>query len=167
MEKKKKRRYGRFFDKKLEILRMGILAALFAAVMALIFLFVIGISRVSGNSMEPTLHDGQPVVFLRLQRDYSRGDVVAVRTPAGEWIVKRVAAVAGDTVDVSDGSVTVNGKPVGPAAGPAEETGFSGYPLMLKSGQIFVLGDNSAVSVDSRTYGPLAVSQTRGKIMGH
>ncbi len=146
---------------------MGRLAALFAAAVTLVFLFVIGISRVSGNSMEPTLHDGQPVVFLRLQRDYSRGDVAAVRTPAGEWIVKRVVAVAGDTVDIAGGFVTVNGEAVGSAAGPTEESGFSGYPLLLKSGQIFVLGDNSAASVDSRTYGPLAVSQTRGKIVGY
>ena len=164
----KKRRYSKNFDKKLGLLRTGKEAAVFAVILAVLFLFIIGISRISGASMEPTLHDGQPVVFLRLQKNYARGDVAAVRTPAGEWIVKRVAAVGGDTVDVADDMVTVNGVPAGPLAGPtAEKDLFSGYPLELAEGQIFVLGDNSAVSVDSRTYGPLSVSQTRGKILGY
>ena len=72
--------------------------------------FVIGVARVDGVSMEPTLKDSQIVVFLRNQDTYQRGDIIAIRMPEGDSYVKRVIALPGDTVDIHDGAVYVNGE---------------------------------------------------------
>lgn len=69
-------KYGWLKDTKLFLF---LLLAVFA-----IFRFVIGLSFVKGESMEPTLHDGEMVMYLRLSPGYHRGDVVSVRIQGGE-----------------------------------------------------------------------------------
>ena len=161
-----KRNYDRDRLNELRMLKF-IAAAVIAAV--LVFSFVISISHVDGYSMEPTLHNGQPVVCLRLAKDYKRGDIASVRMPNGEFLVKRVVAIAGDTVEIRDGEVLINGEILNDGFGPTEraDSGTVEYPLTLKPGQIFVLGDNRSVSTDSRTFGPIAATQSRGRILGN
>ena len=161
------KRNRKFDSRKLLWLRLAKEFAVVALAAFLVFRFLLGVSFVSGHSMEPTLRDGQAVVYNRLQRQYSVGDIVSFRMPSGEYIIKRVVAVAGDTVDIRDGKLFVNGE---------EEQGdyWQGetlpqdesveYPLTLREGQFFALGDNREVSVDSRTIGPVSESQSRGKI---
>ena len=162
------KRSRRFDGDKLAWIRFFKEFAVIAIVVFLVFRFVIGISRVSGNSMYPTYRDGEPVVYSRLHPNYKRGDVASVRMPSGEYIIKRVVAVGGDTVEVKDGVFIINGEPeegsyINGETEPQDELVV--YPITLKEGQIFVLGDNRAVSIDSRTIGPVATSQTRGKIL--
>ena len=163
----KRRRYGKFDDKKLGMLRTGKEAAIIALAAIIVLLFVLGISKVSGNSMEPTLHDGQPVIFARLHGTYKAGDVVSLRMANDEYLVKRVVAVAGDTIEIRSGKLYVNGiaESVNYGVTNRAESSTVKYPLTLKEGQIFVLGDNREVSVDSRTFGPIASSQTRGLVL--
>lgn len=161
-----KRNYDRDRLNELRTLKVVALAVVAAV---LLFSFVISVSRVDGNSMEPTLHNGQPVVCLRLAKNYERGDIASVRMPNGEFLVKRVVAVAGDTVEIRDGEVLINGEVLNDGFGPTERanSGTVEYPLTLKEGQIFVLGDNRSVSTDSRTFGPIAATQSRGLILGN
>ena len=159
----------RFDDKKLGWLRAGKEFALFIIIAFFVFRFIVGISQVSGNSMQTTFEDGQIVVFSRMHRkQFERGDIVSVRMPSGEYLIKRVIAVAGDTVELYDGIVYINGK--------AEEAEYVNgktmpqgdsvqYPVEIREGQIFVMGDNREVSIDSRTIGPVSATQTRGKII--
>lgn len=165
MNKKRSRKYD---GDKLGWIRFFKEFVLIAAVLFLVFRFVIGLSRVSGNSMHPTYRNGEPVVYSRLHLNYERGDVASVRMPSGEYIIKRVVAVEGDTVEIIDGTFYINGEPeqgayVNGETQPQDE--LIVYPITLTEGQIFVLGDNRSVSIDSRTIGPVATSQTRGKIL--
>lgn len=137
-----------------------ILAAVFC-----IFRFVIGVSWVSGDSMFPTLRSGSPVLYYRLVQSYERGDVVSAKMPGGSYYVKRIVALEGDTVDIREGRLYVNGNPEELHGETLPQSDGVSYPLTLEAGQIFVLGDNRAVSVDSRTFGPLSDTQVRGKLL--
>ena len=69
----------------------------------ILFRFCIGISIVGGDSMAPTLSDGEIVIYSRMVSNYKAGDIVSLRVPSGDFYVKRVAAAAGDTIDLRDG----------------------------------------------------------------
>lgn len=136
-------------------------------VIFLIFQLVIGFSFVEGNSMEPTLHSGEIAVYTRIYPEYKRGDVIALRIPSSEYYVKRVIAVEGDTIDIKDGKVYIDGEILDEpyAAGETyEQEGNVKYPYTLKEGQIFVMGDNREVSMDSRSFGVVGKRQIKGKI---
>ena len=138
------------------------------AVIMLLFNLLIGISTVQGNSMYPTLHDGDRVLYYRRYSDYKIGDIVALDRPDGEEFVKRVVAVAGDTVNIQNGKLYVNGEeqkmdgPVGRTEASAK--GTVAYPLTVGEEQVFVLGDNREVSSDSRMFGPVKVRDLKGRI---
>ena len=162
----------KFDNKKLTWLRAGKEFAVFILAAFVVFRFIIGVSWISGSSMFPTFHDKQPVVYNRLSKSYSRGDIVTFHTPSSdEYIIKRIVAVSGDVVDVHDGLLWVNGEQEEASASyslPSWETspedGSVTYPLTLKPGQFFAVGDNRPVSIDSRSYGPVSFSQIRGRL---
>lgn len=165
MDKVKKIKYNMDNLARLRVLELVISVAV---ILTLVFTLVIGIATVSGSSMYPTLRDGQPVIFYRLEKDYSRGDVISVHMPNGEYLVKRVIAVAGDTVDLRGGVIYINGRPEEgnyPIGDTQPQKQSVEFPMLIEEGKIFILGDNREVSVDSRTYGQFAVSQTRGRLL--
>lgn len=133
-----------------------------------LFSFVLGVSRVEGTSMSPTLSDHQIVLYTRLSSHPLRGDIVAMVTPAGAHYIKRVAAVPGDTVDIHDGHLYVNGtvEDNAYAVGATETETITEYPITLEDGMYFLLGDNREASADSRTFGPVAIGQIEGIILG-
>lgn len=142
-------------------------------VIALILLLVlfnilIGVSKVTGQSMEPTLHAGDVVFFTRFNFAYERGDVVMARMPSGEFYVKRIVAVEGDTVDLRDGCLYVNGEAEtadSPVGETLAEEGIVAYPYTVEAGKYFLVGDNREHSTDSRSFGALPESSIRGKLL--
>ena len=141
---------------KLEWLHDSIHLIVLVAALFVIFRFVIGFSIVGGESMLPQLSDGDLVVYFRMARDYEPGDV------------KRVAAVGGDEVDLRDGKVYVNGRLLYDkwAEGETfEESGAVIYPYKVREGNVFVLGDNREVSMDSRRFGEVNLRQIRGRLL--
>lgn len=148
-----------------------------AIVLALLFLatrFVAEPLRVTSASMTPTFGRGdQLLVRKRLLGGIlaDAGDVVVFRRPgaepaAGELMIKRVAAVAGDRVGVRDGRLVVNGVRVREAyVVPAEVDGTYFGPVTVPSGSVFVLGDNRADSVDSRDFGAVPVDHVVGNVL--
>lgn len=134
----------------------------------LVFRLIIGISFVKGDSMEPTLHSGELVLYTRLYSNYKRGDVVSVRIPSGEYYVKRVIGIPGDTIEIKDGQVYLNGKLQEEAyiqGETFEQEGVVRYPLTVQEGQIFVMGDNREISMDSRSFGVVGGRQIKGKLL--
>ena len=142
---------------------------LMLAGVSLLFSLLVGVSRVDGTSMAPTLRDGQPVFFTRVNLRYSRGDVVYARMPSGENYVKRVVALEGDVVELRDGTLYINGVPEdAPHAHGATQPqeGIVEYPYTVGEDMAFLVGDNREGSVDSRTFGALPFSSIRGKLIG-
>lgn len=136
----------------------------------LLFRFVIGFSFVKGNSMEPTLHSGELVLYSRLYGRCERGDVVSVKIPSGEYYVKRIIAVSGDTIDIRDGQVYINDQLLEEPyidGETLEKEGRIRYPFTVRNKQIFVMGDNREDSMDSRSFGVVGERQVKGKIWFH
>jgi signal peptidase I len=150
------------------------LLALAAAVALLMLMqaFVIQVFTVSSGSMLPTLLPRDSVLVSRLAyrlHPPHRGDIIVFRFPQadGREFVKRVIGLPGDVVEEQSGRVYVNGKPLALAdtTGSSEEM----QPVMtmaahrIPPGQLFVLGDNQAASLDSRYWGTVDIDKVVGK----
>lgn len=159
---------GRFDAFKLGWLRDSLFFLAAIAVFVIVFRFVIGLSVVGGRSMDPTLKDGDVVMYFRMTRSYHAGDIVAMRVPSGEFYIKRVAATGGETVDIYDGKLFVDGEEAedeNANGSTEEETGAVIYPYDVRDGNVFVLGDNRTVSKDSRAFGEVNLRQIKGKVV--
>lgn len=161
LKKKKKRRQRR----NRILITLQFLAVI--AIIAGVFYSFIGISTVDGNSMYPTLHDHNIVLYTRHNKEYKSGDIVALNRPNGEVYVKRIIAVSGDTVNVQRGKVYVNGQEIvtEQAVGVTEaKSDTIKYPLTVGDKEVFVLGDNREISRDSREFGTVKVKAIKGTI---
>jgi signal peptidase I len=127
--------------------------------------------RYEGNSMSPVLTDGQryPLdVLAYVDRAPQRGDIVAVADPRepATVIVKRVIGLPGETIEIVDDIVHVNGEALAEdyVAAPWAD---SLQPLEVPAGSFFVLGDNRANSLDSRSadIGPIPGDLILGKVV--
>jgi len=138
-----------------------------AIVIALfINIFVTQAMVVQGPSMQPNLHYDQRVmvekVTYRFVHGPHRGDVVVIQVLGEEEpLIKRVVALAGETVEVRGGQVFIDGELLEEPWAPRQ--GGPSYPSTLISPlHVFVLGDNRASSRDSRAFGPVSVDQLIG-----
>ena len=131
------------------------------AALTLLFTFVVRISRVEGNSMYPSLVNGDQLLLTGSlwYGQPQRGDIVAARVPtfSKDPIVKRVIAVEGDTVDIDfeAGTVSVNGEVLEePYINAPTHRSFGDqgtvFPLTVEKNHVFLLGDNRNDSYDSR-----------------
>lgn len=105
---------------------------------------------VEHRSMESTLESGDAVLANKLA-DPERGDIVVMDGwNSGDTYVKRIIGVPGDEIGYKDGVLTLNGVVTPePYAHGEKDT----YSLVVPDGMFWVLGDNRAVSSDSREHG--------------
>ena len=125
--------------------------AVFILVLWVLFFQVIGIVICPTADMHPRVDAGDMVLFYRLDKDVRAEDVIVLEkatadSPEKQIFVLRVVAVAGDTVEITDGErLMVNGntmiEPDIFYATPRYE-GFTEYPLTLGEGECFVLADS-------------------------
>ncbi len=128
---------------------------------------------VEQTSMEPTLEPAQRLIVDRLTPrfdPYKPGDIIVFDARAlpdlEAPLIKRVIAIEGSVVELADGRVQVDGVVLD------EPYTFGGEPThpateatrwVVPPGHLFVLGDHRAVSVDSRTFGPIEISSVIGR----
>ena len=126
------------------------------------------IVRVESGSMAPTLGPGDLVLVERNPGRVERRDVVVVPDPqTGERLVKRVAAVGGDTLRLDDGVLVVDDEPVcEPGIDPDRIDGVFFRTVTVPDGELFLLGDDRRDSVDSRDFGTVAESEVVGLVRG-
>ncbi len=108
-------------------------------------------------------------------RSPEQGEVVMFNSPVGDGntLIKRVIAVGGQTVDLVDGHVEVDGKPLDepyvggkeswPLAEQLDSVGPISYPYTVPDGCVWVMGDNRTNSRDSRYFGSVSVSEVTAR----
>ncbi|MBQ1390168.1 MAG: signal peptidase I [Firmicutes bacterium] len=146
-----------------------IIKLLIVAIIVFILLnYVFGVKRNLSLNMQPAIQDGDLLFYYRLVDDYTAGDVVVVHYEK-KTVVSRIAAVAGDTVDITEEGLIINGSRVQEPGIVGRTTQFEGgvtFPLTVPPGQAFVLGDNREHATDSRIFGCIAVQDINGRVVG-
>ncbi len=152
-------KWGRFFLDIVETL-----------VLAVVLLFGINALsarvRVDGFSMRPSLDDGEFVLVSKVNYKLSnvqRGDIIVFHFPLDpeQELIKRVIGLPGDTVQIKDGKVTVNGQVLDEpyiAEAPRYASQWD-----VPADMLFVLGDNRNDSSDSHAWGFLPHENVVGK----
>lgn len=137
-----------------------------AAVAVLVAVLLLPVLQTYGDSMAPTLVEGDIVLSLK-GGGFDTGDIIAFYYN-NKILVKRVIAQAGQWVDIAeDGQVYVDGEPIDE---PYAELAFGEcdleLPYQVPESRVFVMGDHRAVSVDSRSsvIGCVAEEQIVGRI---
>jgi signal peptidase I len=125
--------------------------------------------QVYGSSMNPTLQHGDFLLvdrFLLRGGEIRRGDLAVFRLQGEDrFYIKRAVGLGGDTVEIREGSVWVNGRQVQRPAGCRPECD-RGYPSWLVPGSsVFFLGDNLPASHDSRSFGPVRREWIYGRVL--
>lgn len=147
------------------VLAIGIAVAVAFLVRAFLFEIIL----VDGPSMQPTLHTDERLAVEKVSRYMGlpeRGDIIIVHYSDGtnNNYVKRVIGLPGETVEVRDGTVYINGEAL-----DEEYISTQPYadmePVVVPEDTVFVMGDNRANSMDSRIVGPIRHDQIVGHAM--
>ncbi len=141
---------------------------LIAAVLAVgIRTFLVGPYKIPTGSMRPVLMEGDRIFVDKITyrfREPRRGDIIVFKYPLDpkKDFVKRLAAFGGETIEIRDGQIFINGKKLDKPASFTERFYYNrpdwayakeGQVISVPPGKLFALGDNSAQSSDSRNWG--------------
>ena len=148
------------------------------SIFLIVYLFLMQPHQVNGQSMVPNFHDKDYLLTDKVtykRRDPQRGEVVVFHAPdqagcpkgAGCDFIKRVLGVPGESVEIKDGGVYINGVRLQENYLPADFVTQAGAftknrQITLGENEFFVAGDNRDHSSDSRAWGPV----TKDKIIG-
>ena len=124
----------------------------------LIIEFAVEKTTMLGASMETTLQDGNKIIINKLaylKDGPKRYDVIVFKQSGKEhsyYNIKRVIGIPGDTIEIADGLVYINGSRLEEEipVEPMRLSGLAAEPITLEEDEYFVLGDNRNASEDSR-----------------
>lgn len=158
----------RFFNKVTNEWIGSILLAVILGI--LIKTFIFSFIVISGDSMFPTLKDGEKLVSNNLPvifKNYKQGDIVSLVSPDGtnELYIKRIIATEGDVVKIKKGEVFVNNERLKETYTSSSYTDTYGIKEWeVPKGEVFVLGDNREefASNDSRLFGTVPIKKLKG-----
>lgn len=138
--------------------------------------------QIDGPSMQPNFHTSERVIVNKILYDIRTpqpGEVVVLKVPSqNRDFIKRVIAVAGDTVKVEGDKVTVNGKEISEpyiqaavdsAHAQGNDYNINNFPTenfpdgTVPAGHVFVMGDNRSNSQDSRMIGYIPLEDIIGR----
>ncbi len=146
-----------------------IVAAAFAIAMV-VQTFMFRITGILQTSMLPTIDPGDRIIVNCLTYEFREpkpGEIVVIHDPLDDKkdIIKRVIAVGGDTIEVAEGVLYVNGSTVDEPYVVNKDVIKGQGRFTIPEGYIYVMGDNRPVSGDSRDFGPVARDQIIGKVI--
>lgn len=137
--------------------------------------FVVGTYEIPSGSMLDTIQIGDRVFSEKVSyyfRDPEQGDIITFADPENpqRTLIKRVIAVGGQTVDLKDGYVYVDGKKLNEPYTEGKQSlplntayGVSiTYPYTVPDGYLWVMGDNRTNSADSRYFGAVSKDSVTG-----
>lgn len=136
------------------------------AIIFAVWLFLLGslllltrtnkIISIAGSSMQPTFRTGDVVTSFQ-NNEICRGAIVIALEPKGEKIIKRVIAMEGDTIQIVNGSVILNGEALDEPY-LAEHRNTQQCPeITVPEGYVYIMGDNRNESYDSRYFGCISI----------
>ena len=135
-------------------------------VIVLLLTYVMRIVGVDGGSMLTTLQHEDRLLLTYADNEFAYGDIVVIDRYSGEPLIKRVIAVGGDTIEIVNTQVVVNGVRL-------DEPYIQGSTVLrdmkgkvtIPDGYVFVMGDNRSISKDSRLneIGLISVKDIVGK----
>lgn len=135
--------------------------------------FVLQPFMVDGNSMEPNFHDREYLLVNQMTyrlRAPGRGETIIFRFPKNpsEDYIKRIVGLPGETIEITDNEVLINGQRLDEQYLNADEqtvanTGISPFEKTLANDEYFVMGDNRSHSSDSREWGTVPKKNIIGR----
>lgn len=139
-----------------------------AAVAVLLATLFLPVLQVSGSSMEPTLSDNDIILLIKTD-NLTTGDLIGFYYQ-NKLLLKRVIGAAGDVIDIGEeGNVTVNGELIDEPYVTNKSIGECDItlPYQVPENRVFVMGDNRATSIDSRSsvIGCIEEDQIVGKVL--
>ena len=124
--------------------------------------------KIEGTAMRPTLADGDRWLVTLNPGELQRGDIIVFRYPKDETkqYVKRIVGLPGETIEIRDGLVYINGVALPEGYVPAETNkSRTSFPeKRIPEDNYFVIGDNRDNSSDSRYWGTVDKTLIEGKL---
>lgn len=150
-------------------LNFGLKLLIMVAVVLLFTQYIVPPYVVNGQSMEPNFHTGDRVItdqaIFKLFEQPQRDEVIILKEPqTGEVLIKRVIGLPGDTVEVRDSTVYVNGDALNEPF-IQFKTDYNYGPFLVPPGEYFVMGDNRSNSLDSHIFGPVPSSDIIARVL--
>lgn len=129
--------------------------------------YLFQLAFVNGSSMSPTMEHGQLLIINKIQpkEEYQRGDIV-IFDDNGRKLIKRLIALPGETVQIVDNNIYINGEKIKDYIDvDMESYGKLEKPVKLGENEYIFLGDNRNNSCDSRELGPISIDKIVGRII--
>ncbi len=143
-------------------------AIIWAGLTVIVFRFLVSFAWVTGESMDPSYRDGQPIFINRLAyfwRQPARGDIVAIEIIGPRTMyLKRVIGLPGETIKIENGEVFINDAPL-PEPYLVSPAPWDLAPIYLSVNDYFVIGDNRRQEISAHTFGRVAVGEVAGAVL--
>lgn len=128
------------------------------------FTWALSFDTVNGTSMLPTYNNGDLLLVSR-RAEVKRNDIITIRVDNKTLLVKRVIGVPGDSIEIRSGHIFRNGKLLQEDYLLEKEWQGDSPEIIVKLGEIYVVGDNRNSSMDSRVFGCLKTDEIKGVVL--
>ena len=152
-------------EKLKHFLKYILVDVILAALLSFVLInYVVSAYRIEGDSMSPLLHGGERVFISKFdirEKSLKRFDIVVLYRPdePDKSLIKRIVGLPGEIIELRNGGVFINYELIKQPFHTDESSSAKSVPdfppLLIPRGHYFVLGDNRAVSRDSRRFGSI------------